>query len=270
MRTFDGVWEFLRGLSGQRLHTLDQHKPFTLQEVGPSSLTVVVEETGFPRTIRRADCEEAWQRLVQLGRLSRSEIHREISKFNPAYVSSLLSQLPEINYSLSPIVLTLNSKQTAPLSSKQISAYKSGITEINSAEDELPETEEAEEHVADRLVAYGHQMGFAVQKEWRTDIGNRIDVVWATPVPQGLPGFSEGDLLPVVGFEVETSWRTRKHIKGDIFNLQDLGPSLGVIVLCKGPNDNPEGIESLRAAAQRYIKKLGLRIQVWSDSDVDN
>ena len=72
-----------------------------------------------------------------------------------------------------------------------------------------------------------------------------------------------------VGFEIETSWRSRKHIKGDIFNLQDLSPSLGVIVLCCSANDTPQEIESLRSAAKRYIVKVGLRILVWSDSDVD-
>ena len=37
--------------------------------------------------------------------------------------------------------------------------------------------------------------------------------------------------VPVVAFEVESSWRTRKHIKGDYLNLFDLGASRGVIVL---------------------------------------
>ncbi len=37
--------------------------------------------------------------------------------------------------------------------------------------------------------------------------------------------------LPIVGFEIESSWRSRKHIKGDVVNLRDLRPLVGVIVL---------------------------------------
>lgn len=50
---------------------------------------------------------------------------------------------------------------------------------------------------------------------------------WTPPTP--IPGLDTG--VPVVGFEVESSWRTRKHVKGDLLNLQDAGVALGVIVL---------------------------------------
>jgi hypothetical protein len=262
--TFDEVWKFLGGLTGRRFHTLDQRRPFTLEEVGSSGLAVRVEATGFLRTIPRAHFEEAWHRLSESGRLSRTEIHREISLFNPAYVAALLAQVPGIQHRVSPIVLIVGEAALVEEGAKG-TAEPAGTE----GDEEVPGAEEIEESMADRLVECGRRLGFEVQKEWRTDIGNRIDVVWARPVPRGFPGFAEGALLPVVGFEIETSWRTRKHVKGDIFNLQDLGPSLGVIILCKGPNDSPAEIAGLQAAARRYIGKLGLRIQAWTDADLE-
>lgn len=262
--TFDEVWQHFRQLVGRRFHTLDQRKPFTLIEVGEANLIVRVEETGRPRPIQRAHFEEAWQRLTTLGRLSRTEIQREVSPFNPAYVSTLLAQVPGVTHRVSPIVLMTGGPGYTPPPPRRMPP---------SPPDDLPEedepgSEEIEESVADRLADYGRELGFEVYKEWRTDVGNRIDLVWARSIPSVFPGVGENNLLPVVGFEIETSWRTRKHIKGDIFNLQDLSPSLGVIVLCQGHNDTAQEIESLRAAAKRYIDKLGLRIVVWSDSDV--
>jgi hypothetical protein len=34
----------------------------------------------------------------------------------------------------------------------------------------------------------------------------------------------------VAGFEIESSWRTRKHVKGDLLDLQDAGVALGVVL----------------------------------------
>lgn len=78
-----------------------------------------------------------------------------------------------------------------------------------------------------------------------------------------LPGV-DGD-LPVVGFEVESSWRTRKHVKGDVLNLLALQPALGVIVLLG------EGtkIEGLRRSAQEMAGRWWGRIAVWDERDVE-
>ena len=54
-------------------------------------------------------------------------------------------------------------------------------------------------------------------------------MVWLWSPPTPIPGVDAA--LPVVAFEVESSWRTRKHVKGDLLNLQDAAVSLGVIVL---------------------------------------
>ncbi len=78
------------------------------------------------------------------------------------------------------------------------------------------------------LVDTGRRMGFDVRTEYVLP-GGRLDVVWLWSPPTPIPGV--GEPLPVVAFEVESSWRTRKHVKGDLLNLQDAAVSLGVIVL---------------------------------------
>jgi hypothetical protein len=82
--------------------------------------------------------------------------------------------------------------------------------------------------VVDALARAGRKLGFEVAHEYPVP-GGRIDLVWLLPATIGIPGVDAP--LPAVGFEIESSWRTRKHIKGDYLNLHDLGASLGVIVL---------------------------------------
>jgi hypothetical protein len=93
--------------------------------------------------------------------------------------------------------------------------------------------------------------------------GGRIDVVWLWRATSPLPGVEQE--LPIVGFEIESSWRTRKHIKGDLLNLQDLRPLVGVIVLL---GDGPE-VESTRRFASQLVDRPGTRVVVWSEADVD-
>ena len=72
----------------------------------------------------------------------------------------------------------------------------------------------------------GKQLGFRTKREYAVK-GGRIDLVWYIEMPMIIP---QTDLreIPIVGFEIETSWRTRKHIKGDILNFQVLKPYIGV------------------------------------------
>ena len=92
--------------------------------------------------------------------------------------------------------------------------------------------------------------------------GTRIDVVWQWAPASPIPGVET--VLPIVGFEVESSWRSRKHIKGDLVNLQDLKPLVGVIVLC----GDGEDVESTRRFASQLVDRPGTRILVWSEEDV--
>lgn len=111
------------------------------------------------------------------------------------------------------------------------------------------------------LLEAGRRLGFIVQTEYPVR-GGRLDVVWslslATPVP-GLDG-----PVPVFGFEVESSWRTRKHVKGDYLNLADAGVALGVIVLAGADLRD----ESLRRFAETLVDRPGPRVLVWTADDV--
>lgn len=105
----------------------------------------------------------------------------------------------------------------------------------------------------------GERAGFQVVLEYPLP-GGRLDVVWAVEAP--VPGVD--GILPVVGFEIESSWRTRKHVKGDLLNLQDAGVALGVIVLA-GDTDRDH---ALRRFADALVARPGPRILVWTAEDV--
>lgn len=51
-------------------------------------------------------------------------------------------------------------------------------------------------------------------------VGGRSDLVWLWRRPQCFAA-----ILPLVGFEIETSWRTRKHLRGDYLTLLELWPA---------------------------------------------
>lgn len=107
------------------------------------------------------------------------------------------------------------------------------------------------------------------QKEEVSTNGGRVDLVWYHAFESDIPQI--GDKLPLVGFEIETSWRTRKHIKGDIFNLLELSPALGIILfLSEGFNEESE-LKGNVNAAQRYTKGFsGLsRILIWTSKNVE-
>lgn len=115
--------------------------------------------------------------------------------------------------------------------------------------------------VIDVLTAKGVELGFEVVCEYPVQ-GGRLDVVWLLPGTAAIPGV--GAPLPVVGFEVESSWRTRKHLKGDYLNLCDLGAALGVIVLLGEGGD----VEGTRRFAQAMVARPGPRVLVWSEEDI--
>lgn len=105
----------------------------------------------------------------------------------------------------------------------------------------------------------GEAAGFEVVAEYPLR-GGRLDVVWGVPSP--IPSVDR--LLPVVGFEIESSWRTRKHVKGDLLNLQDAGVALGVIVLA-GETDRDD---ALRRFAETLVNRPGPQVLVWTTDDV--
>lgn len=127
--------------------------------------------------------------------------------------------------------------------------------------EESLEAREVNRDLTDRLVAAGEVRGFDVRTEYPIR-GGRVDVVWTTELQPPVPGV-EGS-VPVVAFEIESSWRTRKHVKGDLLNLMDCGAPVGVIVLADAdPRD-----ESLLRFTRTLIDRPGPQIQVWTRSDV--
>ena len=116
--------------------------------------------------------------------------------------------------------------------------------------------------VAEALLRKGRELGFEAVAEYPVQ-GGRLDVVWLLRLAVMMPGVDE--VLPLAGFEIESSRRPRKHIKGDYLNLADLGAALGVIVLL----GDDEEVEATRRFARILVSRPGPRIAVWSDRDVD-
>lgn len=111
------------------------------------------------------------------------------------------------------------------------------------------------------LVAGGQALGFDTATEYAI-AGGRLDVVWLWTPPTGVPGIDRP--IPVVGIELESSWRTRKHVKGDLLNLTDAGVALGIIVLA-GIEDKDD---QLREFALKLVNRPGFRVLVWTGGDV--
>ena len=116
--------------------------------------------------------------------------------------------------------------------------------------------------VTEALLRKGRELGFEAVAEYPVQ-GGRLDVVWLLRLVVTIPGVDEA--LPVAGFEIESSWRTRKHIKGDYLNLADLGAALGVIVLL----GDGEDVDATRRFASILVDRPGPRVLVWSERDVD-
>ena len=104
------IWTEIEKMSGQTLVTLDQHKPFDIVDVTDHVVIVRPHKTGVERKIPRDNIESAFQKLLALGQLTRSEIREEFSNFNPAYVAAILAQLPNIKHSTKPIRLWVAEK----------------------------------------------------------------------------------------------------------------------------------------------------------------
>jgi hypothetical protein len=117
--------------------------------------------------------------------------------------------------------------------------------------------------VTEALLRKGRELGFEAVAEYPVQ-GGRLDVVWLLRPAVTIPGLVD-EALPVAGFEIESSWRTRKHIKGDYMNLADLGAALGVMVLL----GDGEDVDATRRFASILVDRPGPRILVWSERDVD-
>jgi len=117
------------------------------------------------------------------------------------------------------------------------------------------------------LEKYGKQLGFQTQREWPVPMG-RIDLVWYKEISIMLPQ-TVTRKYPLIGFKIETSWRTRKHIKGDIQNLQALKAPLGIILQQTSLKDYTNDVANLIRTVRDFLKELGVNnILVWTDEDL--
>jgi hypothetical protein len=133
--------------------------------------------------------------------------------------------------------------------------------DVDPTNDERPQASEVNQELTSILVDVGRGMGFAAVTEYAVP-GGRLDVVWLWEPPTPIPGVLGA--IPVAGFEIESSWRTRKHVKGDLLNLHDAGVALGVIVLAGADARD----DSLRRFAASLVDRPGATILVWTHDDV--
>lgn len=87
-------------------------------------------------------------------------------------------------------------------------------------------------------------------------------MVWCCDVDMEAVGVAGP--VPVVAFEIESSWRTRKHVKGDLLNILDSGAPVGVIVLAGTEGKD----ESLVKFAKSLVERPGPDVRVWTAQDV--
>ena len=122
-----------------------------------------------------------------------------------------------------------------------------------------------------RLEKIAESLGFTQVSEYpvsseeseRGKVG-KIDFVWLMDIPL------VEQPIPVVGFEIETSVRASKHLKGDVYNLFCLNSALGIVLFIK-KGFTPRKLEGHKNAIKRYSKLLftNARILAWTEEDIE-
>jgi len=135
--------------------------------------------------------------------------------------------------------------------------------------DEALDLKELTSTWVEKLDEISKKIGLTQEKEVATK-GGRVDLVWYQNFENKIPYI--GEKIPLIGFEIETSKRTRKHLKGDLLNLMELNPSLGVLLfLSQGFKTESELRGNLEAAKKYAESIIGLsNIQIWTDENVKN
>ena len=105
----DSFIEYLRGLAGKTLYTLDYKRPFTFESLIGNQV-IITTSRGNPRSINLENTISAYKHLLSKGELTRTEIMTHYSNFNPAYVAAILAGLDYVDFTLRPIRLFLVSK----------------------------------------------------------------------------------------------------------------------------------------------------------------
>ena len=128
--------------------------------------------------------------------------------------------------------------------------------------------------IIDKLIILGERFGFKSWSKWRIP-NAELDFVWYIDVKGNTYLFKDTEnCCPVAAFEIETSGRTEKHLKGDVTNLLLFPTFLSVIVLLKegyNPEETIMTYKRNRKTVEQLSKRLsGGRIQVWDKEDINN
>jgi hypothetical protein len=113
------VWSEIKKMEGKTLYTLDWNKPFDIMSVSSNKVFLWIHSTEKERTIHWNEIEESWNHLEEHKMLTRTEIQRLYSERNPAYVASILANLPGITHDIRPITLYLK-KQSREKKTSQL------------------------------------------------------------------------------------------------------------------------------------------------------
>ena len=113
------------------------------------------------------------------------------------------------------------------------------------------------------IINLGKKLGFDVETEVPASESAWVDVVWYDK-RFNFPKLSQSKSLlrvpklPIVGFEIELSTGLNtKHIKGSVTNLNNLGASMGLLVLGK------HNIEAMRKKTMTY--KAATDAKLWKE-----
>jgi hypothetical protein len=105
------IWVEIKKLQGKNLATLDRRQKFKVMQVLPSQI-IIETSTGASRNIPWNNVQQSWIELEKNGEITRTDIMRLYSPFNPAYVAAILSNLPNVSHSVRPIVLKLSKSKS--------------------------------------------------------------------------------------------------------------------------------------------------------------
>ena len=101
------LWKEIKKLEGKTLATLDKRKEFKMVKVLPN-IVVIETSTGTPRNIPWDNIQQSWRELEKTDEITRTDIMKFYSPFNPAYVAAILSNLPNVSHRIRPVVLKLH------------------------------------------------------------------------------------------------------------------------------------------------------------------
>jgi len=105
----DSLMEYLRGLVGKTLYTLDYKRPFTIDSLEKDRINITTSRNN-PRAVTLQGTISAHKHLLARGELTRAEIRTHYSGFNPAYIAAMLAGLDYVDFTLRPIRLFLVNK----------------------------------------------------------------------------------------------------------------------------------------------------------------